>query len=297
MRGRDLAAGPEEVGRSHPTRLGRARARRVGGIEDVDVDGEEGRPVADDLERLLDARPDPALAHVVHEEARDPALRLPAELLLGRPVAAQADLDVPARVDVPLLDEAVHRGSVRELGAEYLRARVRVRVEVDEPDRAVAGGDGTNVRLGDRVVASEHDRQRAGVHDLADEPLDRLVRADGVGRDHRRVAVVDDPERGERVDPGLQVRARRAARGPDRPRPEARAGPVRDEVVHRRADDRHVHARELAAILGVRRAAERQQPGVVGLVGEPVRLAPACDGIDQGARRVSGASWRRPCRP
>ena len=33
------------------------------------------------------------------------------------------------------------------------------------------------------------------------------------------------------------------------------------------------------------------------LVGVPVRLPPAGDGVDHAAKRVSGASWPRPCRP
>ena len=72
----------------------------------------------------------------------------------------------------------------------------------------------------------------------------------------------------EGVDPGLEVRTGRAARGADRARPEARARAVGDEVVHRRADDRDVDAGELGRILGVRHAREGQQPGVVGLLGK-----------------------------
>ena len=52
----------------------------------------------------------------------------------------------------------------------------------------------------------------------------------------------------------------------DRARREARAGAVGDEVVHRRADDRHVEALELRGILGVGHAGEREQAAVVGLL-------------------------------
>jgi agmatinase len=55
---------------------------------------------------------DPELAHVVHEERRDPLLGLPRELRLAGPVAAQSDLHVPLRVDNALLHEAVHRRAV-----------------------------------------------------------------------------------------------------------------------------------------------------------------------------------------
>ena len=52
---------------------------------------------------------------------------------------------------------------------------------------------------------------------------------------------------------------------------------IGDEVVHRRADDRHVDARELCGVLRVGRAGERKQPRVVGLV--PERL-PARERVD-----------------
>ena len=84
---------------------------------------------------------------------------------------------------------------------------------------------------------------------------------------------------GEGVDPGLEVRAGRAARRADRPRAEAGARPVGDEIVRRRADDRDVDAGELRRILGVREAAEGEQPGEVGLLAV---LAPAVERIDHG---------------
>ena len=106
----------------------------------------------------------------------------------------------------------------------------------------------------------------AGREHLADRRLDRGVRGHRVGRDHGRVAEVDDPQLGERVDPDLEVRAGRRARPADRARREARAGAVGDEVVHRRADDRDVEALELRGVLGVGRAGEREQAAVVGLL-------------------------------
>src|SRR4029079_19103850 len=108
-----------------------------------------------------DHLPNPELANFVHEEAGDAVLLLPCEFLWARPVAAQADLDVARRIDVPLLDEPVHRRPVRDLYAEYLRAGVGMGVEVDESERSVSRGAGADVGLGDRVVAAEHDRDRA----------------------------------------------------------------------------------------------------------------------------------------
>ena len=103
---------------------------------------------------------------------------------------------------------------------------------------------------------------------LAHEGLDRRVRAAGVAGQNGRVAEVDDPQHLEGVHPDLQVRPGRAARRADRPRGEARAGPVGDEVVHRRSHDRHVDALQLGGVLGVGAAGEGQQARVVGLLAE-----------------------------
>ena len=179
-----------------------------------------------------------------------------------------------------LLDEPVHRRPVRDLDAEDLRAGVGMGVEVDESQRSVSRGAGADVGLGDRVVAAEHDRDRAGGDDLPDRSLDRLVRPGSIGRDHRRVAVVDHPQLGHGVDLRLEVRPRRTAGRANRTRAEARARPVGDEVVRRCADDRDVDPRKLARVLRVRQPAEGQQPSVVGLL--PV-LAPTFERIDHAA--------------
>ena len=159
----------------------------------------------------------------MHEEARDAVAALPFELGRPRPVAAQPDLRVPRAGDAPRFDEPEHRRAVRALDAEDLRPGVGVRVEVDQPDGPAARRDRGDARLGDRVVAAERHRQRAGVDDLADDPLDRRVRGRGIRGHDGRVAVVDDAQHRERVDAGLEVRARRARRAPDRPRREPRA--------------------------------------------------------------------------
>jgi hypothetical protein len=155
-----------------------------------------------------------------------------------------------------------------------------VRVEVDESERAVPLRERLDLRLRDRVVTAERDRQCPRVRNLARDRGDRSPARCRIGRDHRSVAEVDDPQLSERVDARLEVRPGRAARGPDRPRSEAGAWPVGDEVVHRRPDDRHVEPAELGRTLRVRRAGEREQPGIVGLVAE--RL-PARERVDHGA--------------
>jgi hypothetical protein len=141
----------------------------------------------------------------------------------------------------------------------------------------VAGAD---VGLGDPVVAAEHDRDRAGVEHLADGSLDRRVAGLRVGRDDRSVPVVEDPKRLECVDLGLQMRARRAARRPDRARAEAGAGAVGDQIIGGGADDRHVGAGKLGGVLGPGHAGEARQSGEIRLLAVPT---PALEGVEHHA--------------
>ena len=275
--GGHLAAGRQQLEQRHAAGLGRAGARREGRVEHVDVHGQERRSRPDALDRLRHHGLDPALADVVHEEARDAALGLPGEDVLAGPVAAQPDLDVALRRHQARLDELVHRRPVRLAHPEDLGARVRVGVEVDQPDRAVRRARTPARRDRDRVIAAEHDRDRAGGHHLAHRLGDRAVRAHMVGGQHGRVAVVDDAQLRERVDPRLQVRPRRAARGPDGARGEARAGAVGRPRRRWGADDRHVGPLEVARVLRQRRAAEAERPGEVRLLAV---AAPALERID-----------------
>ena len=217
--------------------------------QDVDVHGEEHRPVGDCCDRSLDDLADPHIAHVVHEVRGDAVLPLPGELLFSRPVAAQPDLDVSACVDMAVADEPVHGRAVGVLHAEDLGAGVRVRVEVDEPDRAVVRGDRAHVRFGNRMVASQNDGDRASGDGLSDRALDLRVCPLRIGRDDCGVAEVDDPELCEGVDLRFEMRPGRTAGCPDRARAETRSGPIGDEVVRRRADHRNVDTGELGDVL------------------------------------------------
>jgi hypothetical protein len=169
-----------------------------------------------------------------------------------------------------------------------------VGVEVDQPDGSVHRRAGADVGLGDRMIAAEHERQRAGVEDLADGVLDGSVGPDGVGGQDGGVAEVDHPQLRERIDAGLQVRAGDGAGGADRPRAPARPRSLGHELVHRRADDRHVDALQLGRILRVRQAAEAQQPRVVGLLAD---MGPASLGVKHQMSSVvrdATVSRRRP---
>ena len=150
-----------------------------------------------------------------------------------------------------------------DLDAEERLPGVRVGVEVDQAEGAGALRDRPDVRFGDRVVALEDHREGAGVDDVADGPLDRLVRSGRVGRDHRCVAEVDGLHVVERLDLGVEMATQPAAGRANLTRPEAGARPTARQLVHRRADHRDVDIGEVRDVLGVGQAAEREQARVL----------------------------------
>ena len=122
--------------------------------------------------------------------------------------------------------------------------RIGVRVEVDDPELARRDRlrHGRGRWEGDRVVSTEHDRDRARLGNLQHLAPDHLVAAGRVGGNDRRVAGINAVEPLKRLDVELQrvdgagVVGRRA----DGARPEAGPRPIADRVVERRADDRDV---------------------------------------------------------
>ena len=112
------------------------------------------------------------------------------------------------------------------LNAEDLRSGVGVGVEVDESDRPARCGDGTDIGLGDRVVAAEHDRDRAGRDDLPHRVGDRGMARRRVRGQNGGVTEVDDSKCRERVDAGDEVASRGRARRADRARCKARPGAI-----------------------------------------------------------------------
>ena len=296
----DLAHRPEQVDGGHAARLGRPGARREGRVEHVDVDRHVDRP-RPPRARARARRPlrMPCVADVVHEEARDPVLGAATRT---RPAPASSRADRSARTAPD------RRGPPRRGGTSASRASARRRrppcpvsvcvskwIEPDRPRRAAtAAMSGSVIEWSPPSVTGSAPASTTS----PTSRLDRRVRPRRVGGDHRRVAVVDDRQRGERVDARLEVRAGRAGRRPDRARREPRAGTVRDEVVGRRADDRDVDAGEVRRLLRVRRAAEGEEARVVGLVAERAPALVAGRSCDEhltasgGAGRAGGGSAR-----
>ncbi len=194
----DPAHAVEQLPGGETARLRRSRTRRVAGVADVDVDGEEDplALVGRDGERLGEALLQPAgddLGHLVGPHA---LAGHPVEGLRPRPVAAEPDLEEPVAAQRPGLDEPAHRLSVAPERAELDVAGVGVRIEVDHRHPTVAEDVGAprGVGIGDRVVAAEDDGDGAGPGDPLDRSLEgRQGRLDVAGV-HLDVAGVDDGE-------------------------------------------------------------------------------------------------------
>ena len=106
----------------------------------------------------------PRCADLGHLVGAHPLRGHPVQRLRRRPVAAQADLQEPVPAQRAGLDQPAHRLAVPPQRAELDVAGVGVRVEVEHRHPAVAEhvGHPVGVGEGDRVVAAEHDGDRAG---------------------------------------------------------------------------------------------------------------------------------------
>ena len=147
------------------------------------------------------------------------------------------------RVDQPFLGRPSERRPVEVALVEVLVPRVAVGIELHERERAVTFRDCPQLGERDRVVAAEAQGGHACL-DERREPLFDAGEAPGsVARRHRDIAVVDDAERLDQVDPeGRMERAQERGGGPDRLRPEARARAEARPGVEGDPDRRHVHA-------------------------------------------------------
>jgi hypothetical protein len=138
-----------------------------------------------------------------------------------------------------VLDEPSHGLRMRDEMADARIAGVVMRVEVndDEVVLAVHVRKPGDVRILDRVIAADDDRDGTGLGDLTHHPPNRRHAALDTELIDRRIAVVDRLELVAPVQHHLHAAgatAHRAQRGG----PFARAA-IPDAHVHGRADDRH----------------------------------------------------------
>src|SRR6266508_3062123 len=108
--------------------LGGAGPRGEGGVDDVDVEADEGRAMPDALPDELDGGAHAAVQELVGRQVGQAQLALEDVPVLRRVHrAAQADLDRPADVDQALFDRPSHPSTVVVLLAEERLPRVGVR--------------------------------------------------------------------------------------------------------------------------------------------------------------------------
>ena len=143
-------------------------------------------------------------AAVLDLDHRVPAQALlahPVEGLLLGPVAAQAHLHEVRAGDPALLDQAAHRRAVAVQLAPLLGAGVGVGVEVHDADRArmTVARHGGRARIRDRVIAAEHDRDRARRSRRGRPSRGSRGGRVQAGRHDRRVAGVDDRQAARRA--------------------------------------------------------------------------------------------------
>ena len=238
----------EQLAGGQPTRLRGASARGVARVADVDVDGQE-HPLAlvgGDRERLGQALGEPAVDDLGHLVGAHVLRGHPVQGLRGRPVAAQPDLQEPVPAQRTGLDQPAHRLAVPPQRPELDVPGVGVRVEVDHRHPALAEhvGAALGIRKGDRVVAAEGDRDRAGPDHLLHCGLQRRQRGLDVSGVHLDVTGVIDLQVAQSVGPqgqrGPGSVVRQVVGHPDRLR--ARTGCRTGRRCRRRtgAQDHHV---------------------------------------------------------
>ena len=148
-------------------------------------------------------------------------------------------------------------------------------------------GDAAHAGKADRMVAAQHDRQRARRGDMADAPGDLVEALFEIGRDGEDVAGVAQRHLLAQVDAELVVVGRVERRdAADALRPEAGAGPVGGAAVEGDADDRRVVFADVADVLDI----GRLQEGVDA--GEMRQLA-----AREGRDRLVGRCESEPGRP
>ena len=284
---------PEQLARppSRPARACRCPARPTGRARRCRP---KGTPGPRRRCRRRGRRPPrcPSARNVVHEERGDPALALPGELRLARPVAAQADLHVAGGVDA----RPARRAGASACRASAAGRRPRWRCRYARRSGRARRRRGGPRRRGCRARrSSDRRRARSGSRRRrCTSPTSRSIaacEAAGVGGDHRRHRRSRSTRSARTASmPAARWTPGRAAGGADRPRGEAGAGPVGDEIVGRRADDRDVGADEVRRILGVGLPGEAEQAGEVGLLAV---ARPARERIDH-RRGTVAADRRRP---
>lgn len=161
------------------------------GVEEVDVEGQEGLGVTDALDDLLDNGLHAQLVGLVGLDDRVAEVGGVGEILGTIEALADADLDGVGGVDQALLGGVIERGAVGVGLAEVLVDGVVVGIEVDEGHGAVGLSADAQLRQGDGVVAAHGHGDDALLEDGAHAILDDLEGVLDVARDGAHITKVD----------------------------------------------------------------------------------------------------------
>ena len=230
-----------------------------GGIERVNVEGDVGGPVADDL---LCAGDRPCGALFVHRAGVD---IFDTEIVIT--MGADADLNRAFGVHQPGFHRLVHEGAVVDPVHVIIGPEVGVGIEMYHTHRAILGGIGAQDRQGDEVIAAKSDRARICVQDACDMVGQGLGEGGGFGIVKGDIAVVDDVHVIEGVGGpaiGWVVGLQRAC-FTDGAGAETGAGAVGDGLVKGDACDGEIDARQ---VFGVGAAQKGGGPAESVFVGE-----------------------------
>ena len=222
--------------------LGSSGAGRDGGVETVDVechvDGTFGE-LHSYLVHHGDERAVPALLdrYDPRPESGDPI-----EVVGGVAGAAQSDLHSSLRVDESVIDRVAEPRTMRDRFTEHRSIHVGVGVDVHESDGSAAFRDRAQDRVGDRVVATDRQRDRHVVEKssvVVGDDVDADRQVERVERDVARVTDAQAVER--RRASGHVVRAQQAGFGAHCPRAEPCPGTVGGADVEGHADESDVN--------------------------------------------------------
>jgi hypothetical protein len=262
----------EEFAARQAADLGCTRGRSVGGVEDVDVDRDVERMVADRGPQLLDHVGDRARLEGRTMHDGEPQFRVVVEIFGCVQCPANADVRAVACHEQPLLGGATKRCAVGQRGVELRVPGVEVSVEVHQRHWSVAAVMRPQQGIGDRVVAAEADKLLAAVDQCRRLLLDLAYR-DG---DVVRVQMMSPASttcwlaNGDTSSAGCRAAARVSTAGCVQVR--IAPWPIADAGVERNTDHRDVAAID---VFDARQPGERRQPGIAGhdlTVDRPDRL-------------------------
>ena len=234
---------PERIAAAWPADFRRPRPRRESRIDEVDVEAEKDRALADPREHLRQHSVDTALQQRLGRDQvkAERARTVPIFGAVQRTPDAQ--LHRPRGLDQTLLDRAAAPGAVGVALAPVVVPGIGVGIEIDQADRPVALGDRPQLSQRDRMVSSDGERNDLGSEDRAEPFVDHFVRGLHVPGDHGEIARVDGGHVFEDLDVLLDVvRPQQSRRLADGRRRESTADPIGDRRIERDAEERRVHA-------------------------------------------------------